>query len=739
MRRLSYFVTLACVAVFAIQAQAQTSKTRKQAKEFFRQGGPSSEASSASDKEFWLRLKPLYAKNTKDDDTLRDDAIEFINDSILLDYGEWELAKLNAEKDDLFKLGQRLIENGSKDPIVLCYYADELLRRGKGTEARAIAKRAVAAQKKSNYPNGIRILMLDRFYRASRVVVTPKTIDKARKNFVESGSDWFEWACDSPGNHRPAWKYFDDLIDIEPMYNASKSVKRARVDDLGDVAAKYEKVDNADPWIVEMLNGSFQNDLAWQIRGGGYASTVSKSDWKLFEEHEAKAAEHFTQAYKLNPDSPESSFEMIAIARNLEDQDTELDWFSRCIAAEVDFLPAYNRLLVYRSSRWGGDQDSMMSFSEFCLASDRYETLVPYIYLQGLHTVCRLEEITWQEILRRPKVFERAEKMLTRLAKHPSRSAESGLTKTQARLLSELLCLCLKIEEYEKASKLFEKLGDQVSAETMFNFGFHNYEYYRSRTYAYLEFFDELDAFRKTSMFAHENRTHSKDYHDFYADMLSKSKEPRAKLYYQSQVDRAQMELDFHDGKWVNLTFDPGFSNWSANSVNWTYESPTSAIASNQRQGAHMQMYHFGDFPGPKEVAAEVELVSKGSSSIGVGVTFGMMHGRKFGRLFWVDPLKNKRGFVSNGPNPQSWESESAPKPSELHVKFWEPEKFLFSTDGIPFQIKSDPDFLAESTHARFKLGIGEQFWSVDNGVVRFKNLRVKKLVGPPPAEAVDK
>ena len=273
----------------------------------------------------------------------------------------------------------------------------------------------------------------------------------------------------------------------------------------------------------------------------------------------------------------------------------------------------------------------------------------------------------------------------------------------------------------------------------MFNFSFFDHRFFRSRAFAYREFFKELDAYRRKSRFAHQTREDSKNYHDFYVELQGKSKEPEAELFYQTLIDRTQMELDFHDGKWVNLTFDPGFSNWSANSVNWTYESPTSATASNQREWTQMQMYHFSDFPGPKEVMAEVELVAKGSGSIGVGLTIGPMNGVEGGRLFYIDPIKNKRGVTSNcersdGAALKHWESESIVKSSKLHLKFWSPEQFAFYTDGYIFQIKSDSDFLQDGGDDRFKIGLGERQNRSDNGVVRFKSVRVRKLdIQPPP------
>src|SRR5262249_4269138 len=129
--------------------------------------------------------------------------------------------------------------------------------------------------------------------------------------------------------------------------------------------------------------------LAWQARGGGWASTVTPQGWAGFKEHLEKAAQHFSEAYKLGPQYPEAAAEMItvAMAGGAPDGETPRLWFDRAVKAQLDYLKAYQNYLFSLMPRWGGTHEQMYMFGRECLQTNRFDTFVPYEMLSAFESI----------------------------------------------------------------------------------------------------------------------------------------------------------------------------------------------------------------------------------------------------------------------------------------------------------------------------------------------------------------
>jgi tetratricopeptide (TPR) repeat protein len=149
------------------------------------------------------------------------------------------------------------------------------------------------------------------------------------------------------------------------------------------VAAAAEQFAKADsgvgPWITAMFVGMDHVNRAWDARGAGVAGEVTPEGWKGFAEHLALAREQFTRAHEMHPEWPNAASEMIQVSLG-EGRDEERLWFDRAVEARFDHVTSYHRMVrMVLLPRWGGSHEAMVEFGRECLATGRYDTVVPSV------------------------------------------------------------------------------------------------------------------------------------------------------------------------------------------------------------------------------------------------------------------------------------------------------------------------------------------------------------------------
>ncbi len=130
------------------------------------------------------------------------------------------------------------------------------------------------------------------------------------------------------------------------------------------------------PWLVR---GKFYIELAWDIRGGGYASTVSEDRWGGFYQNLEWAKKDLEHSYKLNPEDPNSSCYLIQVAIGLGQGFQEIEkHYSNAVRVCPEHYGAHWRKFVFLFPQWSGSVEEMNAFADECLAlSDKY----PYLGL----------------------------------------------------------------------------------------------------------------------------------------------------------------------------------------------------------------------------------------------------------------------------------------------------------------------------------------------------------------------
>ncbi|MCE5228522.1 tetratricopeptide repeat protein [bacterium] len=117
--------------------------------------------------------------------------------------------------------------------------------------------------------------------------------------------------------------------------------------------------------VARLSRGNFYISHAWDARGAGFANTVSREAWRLFEQRLTQADADLTSATQLNPNSPFPFTSMITIdmgaSRGLKSAATH---FIAARNIDPSFYPAYSSFINMNRPRWGGSHEIMRQFAQ---------------------------------------------------------------------------------------------------------------------------------------------------------------------------------------------------------------------------------------------------------------------------------------------------------------------------------------------------------------------------------------
>jgi len=203
------------------------------------------------------------------------------------------------------------------------------------------------------------------------------------------------------------------------------------------------------PWL---MRGAFYIDYAWHIRGGGWAKDVQKDAWPKFHALLEKAQADLEKSYQLNPNDPNSSCNLLIVARGLSyPRDKMEEYFRNAISASLWHYGAHFRKLHYLMPKWHGTPKEMYDFTMQCM---KFADEHPYM---GLVVVAALNEVhdrssESENYLGRNDVWPTVEKMYSNFfEKYPE----------DIRRRFSYAYHAYKAKKYDVATKQFEIIGDR--------------------------------------------------------------------------------------------------------------------------------------------------------------------------------------------------------------------------------------------------------------------------------------
>jgi tetratricopeptide (TPR) repeat protein len=124
------------------------------------------------------------------------------------------------------------------------------------------------------------------------------------------------------------------------------------------------------PWIV---NGIFNINVGWKIRGVGWASTVSKKSMEQFHEYLELAKNDLERAYSLNPNDPNSSCHLLTVAIALGKPIKEIEEiYQKGLTTNPHHFGLHSKMLACLTPKWGGSYQAMMDFADHCMSFADY-------------------------------------------------------------------------------------------------------------------------------------------------------------------------------------------------------------------------------------------------------------------------------------------------------------------------------------------------------------------------------
>lgn len=316
-------------------------------------------------------------------------------------------------------------------------------------------------------------------------------------------------------------------------------------------------------WVKSTLIGILERDIAWKLRGGGWAATVTEQGWEGFRKHLGEARKELTRAWKENPDAPNAASAMISVTMGLEsDNIDEIQrWFHRAIGAEFDFSPAYGYFENALQPKWGGSWTHILAFGEACMDTGRYDTDVPSRFLGALQNIA--EQLpAWQAIYADKEIKRRLgmyfDRSLAQITDAKEKADMEGFAAVFAWLGAD----------YERAAKLMETgtipfNGGAVSLlnrvetgiTTMLN---------ESRILG--------GPAREDFLAARDARVNEKWDEATAAYERAKTKAPKSSLLYvDGEIALVGFERKLATGQWTKVPLSNGHPGWSRLAGTWVF------------------------------------------------------------------------------------------------------------------------------------------------------------------------
>jgi hypothetical protein len=147
----------------------------------------------------------------------------------------------------------------------------------------------------------------------------------------------------------------------------------------GDAVCKAVRQSGEYPWLALVLEGELETDVAWKLRGSGFANTVTSEGWEGFASHLSKARTALTQAWEIHPGWPLAPSQMIYVSLGDADVGQMRTWFDRTLSAQIDYWPAWWHMRWGLRPRWYGSHAAMLALGVLALDTKRFDTDVPRV------------------------------------------------------------------------------------------------------------------------------------------------------------------------------------------------------------------------------------------------------------------------------------------------------------------------------------------------------------------------
>lgn len=259
----------------------------------------------------------------------------------------------------------------------------------------------------------------------------------------------------------------DPTRSLQDQYYLFWAHRDALTDDTylqrwAEVCRRIDVAEPANPWLVGAICGYYHVEAGWEVRGSGYARTVTDEGWKGFREHLNLAREHLVKSWDIAPQFPDVAGRMITVSTGLSDRQERL-WFEKAVSSQFDYYPAYTNYLWSIRPRWHGSLDQMYAFGVECLDTDRFDTRVPEVFYKAMLDL--YSETDDYSYWKRPGVYENF------IRYYDGKKHGPGGEDNQPWWDSMKAAIAWRLHKYDLAARQMEQMGDAFNPRTFSKLG----------------------------------------------------------------------------------------------------------------------------------------------------------------------------------------------------------------------------------------------------------------------------
>ncbi|MHB8957626.1 MAG: hypothetical protein ACYC4U_32085 [Pirellulaceae bacterium] len=467
-------------------------------------------------------------------------------------------------------------------------------------------------------------------------------------------------------------------------------------------------------WLKNMIRGKLEIDLAWNARGGDWASEVPDEAWKGFGEHLQIAYEALLAAWQSDPHAPEPAVELITVAMagaTPPDQGPRY-WFDRAVSAEYDCIRAYQ---LYRQTllpRWGGSIEQLYAFGNECLATQRFDSRVPWEFFEIVKTIAT-DFHGDREFFERPGVYEDLAKMIDGYL------AQAGGPESQDWNRNFAVAVAWRCKRWEEGRRYAGQISggpntdafSRVNVEPELALGEID-----ARTGEWSQKLGEAETLfigGKYDLAA-----------DAYRALLATMPESQpAAGFVRDGLRNAEILERFRAGEWIDVLPDLHGSQWTVGAGDWTVDDEGWLTGHSCENGLSLlcELKLGRRF----EVSGEARFGAAERDGDNLGVYFGRktLGPQTSFHLHWP-----QHACIWKGSKELAINRINIDRDNEFHVQRWDNELSTFLNGR---QVHVAVHFEGDDDDANAILGLGGQYRQ-RGSVIQFRNLRVRLLKEQP-------
>ena len=369
-------------------------------------------------------------------------------------------------------------------------------------------------------------------------------------------------------------------------------------------------------WLKSCLEGVVKYRQAYEFRSSlSDLERIKKPNKEKFAEQLRDAHKHFLSAWDQDNTAPEPLTWIIGIMREQEEPlDSIQEWMDRAKAADFDYYPAYSQLRYTMQLRWNVSHKEMLTEGRKLLASQRFDTAVPFLMLQfAAPTIPKLD----QPYL--PLLAEGVYADLVAMAE--GYLAEPTMAWTHRWMRSFLIALAWRCEQWDDGARFLSKTEGVIDSAPFHRLGVQEKEgigEIAARSGDLSSQVIEADELTAKKEFVASLK--------IFERIRSETEDKPINAYLNRRIGVLRRQANFKGGKWVDLLPKKDLRDWWKYRGEWSVTEQGHLVGTSNRNGLLLVCNE--SFGVDYTLEGKVRFAKSHFSGENAGVYFGQPTGR---------------------------------------------------------------------------------------------------------------